>query len=56
MIVLPAPRGIGAQSLRRPAVADQGESSMKRYAWCLALFLPGATAVADPPEFFDWPQ
>jgi outer membrane protein assembly factor BamB len=29
---------------------------MKRYAWCLALVLPGATAVADPPESFDWPQ
>src|SRR5205085_8427083 len=28
-----------------------GDSSMKPYAWCLALVLPGATAFAD-----DWPQ
>src|SRR5262249_37949678 len=25
-------------------------------AWCLALFLPGATAFADQPGAFDWPQ
>jgi outer membrane protein assembly factor BamB len=29
---------------------------MKRYAWCLALVLPIATAFAAAPEFFDWPQ
>jgi outer membrane protein assembly factor BamB len=29
---------------------------MKRYAWCLALVLPSATAFAGSPESFDWPQ
>ena len=29
---------------------------MKRYAWCLALVLSGATAFAGSPESFDWPQ
>ena len=30
---------------------------MKQFAWCLALVLPGAAAVAaDPKESFDWPQ
>jgi outer membrane protein assembly factor BamB len=29
---------------------------MKRYAWCLALALPGAMAFAGPPKSFDWPQ
>jgi outer membrane protein assembly factor BamB len=29
---------------------------MKRYAWCLALVLSGATAFAGSPGSFDWPQ
>jgi outer membrane protein assembly factor BamB len=29
---------------------------MKRYSWCLALVLFSATAFADSPESFDWPQ
>ncbi|MCU0872074.1 MAG: PQQ-binding-like beta-propeller repeat protein [Pirellulaceae bacterium] len=29
---------------------------MKRYLWCLALLLPGVTAVAASPASFDWPQ
>ncbi len=29
---------------------------MNCYAWCLALFLPVATAVAASPGSFDWPQ
>jgi outer membrane protein assembly factor BamB len=29
---------------------------MKLYAWCLALVLPCATAFADAPGSFDWPQ
>ena len=29
---------------------------MKRYAWWLALVLPGATALAGSPGAFDWPQ
>lgn len=29
---------------------------MNRYMWCLVLVLPGATAFADPPGAFDWPQ
>jgi outer membrane protein assembly factor BamB len=29
---------------------------MKRYAWWLALVLPGATAFAGAPSSFDWPQ
>jgi outer membrane protein assembly factor BamB len=29
---------------------------VKRYAWCLALFLFGAAALADSPKPFDWPQ
>src|SRR6516164_7655093 len=29
---------------------------MKRYAWCLALVLPGAAAFAASPKSFDWPQ
>jgi outer membrane protein assembly factor BamB len=30
---------------------------MKQFAWCLALVLPGAAAVAaDPKKSFDWPQ
>src|SRR5258708_2513037 len=42
--------------VRSAARKDQGDSSMKRYAWCLALILPSATAFAGPPESFDWPQ
>jgi outer membrane protein assembly factor BamB len=29
---------------------------MKPSVWCLALVLAGATAFADTPESFDWPQ
>jgi outer membrane protein assembly factor BamB len=29
---------------------------MTRYAWYLALVLPGAIAFADAPRSFDWPQ
>ncbi len=29
---------------------------MKRYAWRLALVLPGAMAFADVPKPLDWPQ
>jgi outer membrane protein assembly factor BamB len=29
---------------------------MKRYVWCLALLLPGATAFTGSPKTFDWPQ
>jgi outer membrane protein assembly factor BamB len=29
---------------------------MKRYAWCVALVLIGATVFAGSPDSFDWPQ
>jgi len=29
---------------------------MTRFVWCLVLVVPGAAAVAGPPESFDWPQ
>src|SRR5438552_19182071 len=47
--------------MRRERTPDRplssGVSPMKQFAWCLALVLPCAAAVAaDPKESFDWPQ
>jgi outer membrane protein assembly factor BamB len=37
-------------------LVGEGGFAVKRYAWCLALVLPGAAAFAGSPGAFDWPQ
>jgi hypothetical protein len=43
-------------AIRYLEIGSKGDSSMKRYALYLALFLLIAAVFASPPQPFDWPQ